>query len=808
MLQWAAFYKILDISDSVEDPTAYELFGLEPDTPYSLKQVDQALQETKKKLRHHLPSPQFIPILAAFEVELNKAAKLLSNPSDRKSYDKRLERTVARSDKEKRAKEKRQQLVRAVRKAVNAALNEDGTLDNNKRQLLTTKLANIGLSLLIIESLLKRIPTPTKASPLMEALSAEAEALPRATNAPSHITHRPARIGWPKQEFIYRVGLPLLSVTIFVASILFFGFNYARNTELAGRQNPLPASLSDHTRPQDSDRSTVQAPLLSGKTLKQEKVEAIPAPRPYDRHADEVAARAMINKLDAPEQPGSYGQSLQSLAISLKQEPLVIPADTDPNRSAQTFEKDEKSMFSSTAQSQASLGPVAQRVIQGMTKPPANIRFFLADAAIAGIGCAQQFIKSPWPRSMELNVLLNLNNRVPILTQNALIVPMPTSLPMAAEVNQDLSPIERQTFAATLKSSETPQLYHVIATLGQRARAESGGAIELLFDEANRRAENARDKTDFQPLWRIVRELQQVNDPSVPGHLAKLLRRSNRSAFAHRLTYLLRETINPDLQAPSPGLLPFENSRPDRIKAAQFWQKFVHDENFRWNSLAVKYPGEIESPGWTPDWDAIRLLGSLEYHLNLIVRNLGTEEDLTEVGGGQKSHFRSLEKLTRRQKELLTLLKDRVEEEQAELKRRPHAGMAPIIPSRILRRLQQTLNDLVWELNHRLLDRTDTEDHTASINAIGFERRSRKVGDTTEFQKIAIDLDIISMLLELIVLDSLDESKIRPILEIVGADRKAAMGKTPDVIMEIRDNLFRNLALWELAAPVLQASEK
>jgi len=161
------FHKLLGIAESVAEPTAYQLLGIDPRV-FVPALVRPALNERRKRLRQNIPGPQFIPIVSLFEQELERAAAVLLDPAERQAYDERLRRE-AREAKLKRERAKRQRMIRAARQSVGKAVNRDGTLDDAKRPALAGQLRKLGLEEGSVQSILATTPKPTWSVPPAEA---------------------------------------------------------------------------------------------------------------------------------------------------------------------------------------------------------------------------------------------------------------------------------------------------------------------------------------------------------------------------------------------------------------------------------------------------------------------------------------------------------------------------------------------------------------------------------------------------------------------------------------------------------------
>lgn len=877
MLQWAVFYKILEVPDSVEEPTAYQLLGIESGRPYTSQEVDHSLQKIKTRLRHRLPSPQFIPLLAAFEIELEKAAQLVATSSARKAYDRQLKHNARRSAKEGRAKEKRKELVAATRKAINVALNADGTLDDERRLLLAEELAEIGLGDQVVESLLERIPVPIKsqqqaitlfcdaarATLTQSSLSAEDETFLIKLGEKFHLSARQAQMlidrllkeegvkrdgnpvstkeqgiapqvprlknklsrkrlaasvlqdlsvqrdpiamaveRQPKAHPLFRVGLPILSVIIFAGSVYFYAELNAPKVTPSGetvfRSMPQVSELDPDPSQSPNLQPDAVAPVIS----QREKMIAPIIAEKYNKIADEAAAKSLVRQLDASSQIGSYAASLRYPQFSPRREPLIIDA------SSVSGLDNQKSEFLAGSEVQMELGAIAQEIIRRMHHSSVSAEVLLGDIVVAAVACAKQTARlanSPLGQFIDLDKLLNKRDRLRLLKEYVYIVPMPKSLSPDRKERLPLSSNDRDEFRKNLASEDPAIVYHAIDTLGDRARVGDAGSCELLVEAAKERSATATDDTDFLPLWRIVRQLQQIDDPQVAGYLADLITTSHQPAFAHRLCYLLREAIDPELVVSSPGLPPLKNTPSERYKAFQFWREVVQRDDFEWTPLSMMTSKE-ESPAWEPDWNAIRLLAILEYHLALLVGHIRDDEQIPEPLSDLDGSDRStpVVDLTERQRQLMKHLKEQARAERLELQRSSQMRIPPIVPVHVLPKLQRTLHDLVWELNRLVLEQSDGLQYVADLDDVLFRRSIRKVDAKTRLQKVAIDLDTASIMLELVALASASKSMVAPIVQLLRHERDMGYLQTPNVIVEIRRSMLHQLVLWELIVPTLE----
>jgi len=85
MIEWSFFYKVLDIPEAVTEPTYYQLLGIDP--RMCTAELVAPLEERRKRLRHNIPGPQFVPLVLRFEKQqLEVAAAVLSDDGTRRQY--------------------------------------------------------------------------------------------------------------------------------------------------------------------------------------------------------------------------------------------------------------------------------------------------------------------------------------------------------------------------------------------------------------------------------------------------------------------------------------------------------------------------------------------------------------------------------------------------------------------------------------------------------------------------------------------------------------------------------------------------
>ncbi len=179
MIYGPAFYKLLDIPESVAEPTAYDLLALDAASATPAR-VDEALRQRKLALRRNIPGPQLIPVVSVIERELDKAADILRDPARRRRYDERL--AGRRDAAEQPAAHDRRALVAACGRAVREAVDADGCLPPDRRSALEARLRELGLPAEDAAYVLGNLPAPAGVEP-QPALDDSEDDSPEAENA-------------------------------------------------------------------------------------------------------------------------------------------------------------------------------------------------------------------------------------------------------------------------------------------------------------------------------------------------------------------------------------------------------------------------------------------------------------------------------------------------------------------------------------------------------------------------------------------------------------------------------------------------
>jgi hypothetical protein len=152
----ALFHRLLNIPEDVESPTYYQLLDINP-LQSSPEVVREAVEQRKALLRRQIPGPQFLPVIARFEKELDKAAETLIDPDKRQAYHEHLKGHDGRHRKRTLTDKQRQYLQR-IRSIIRRSLNEDGTLNLAKRPDLIDTLKRMDVPEKDIRYILEQIP--------------------------------------------------------------------------------------------------------------------------------------------------------------------------------------------------------------------------------------------------------------------------------------------------------------------------------------------------------------------------------------------------------------------------------------------------------------------------------------------------------------------------------------------------------------------------------------------------------------------------------------------------------------------------
>ncbi len=249
MITWQTFYRLLGIPEAVTDPTYYQLLGVQADR-CDCQAVRSALEHQLSLLRGNVPGPQFIPLIMIFEKDcLRVAADTLSDPDKRRRYDEMLADGGGNREFAAARQEELDVLVREARQRIYQALNDDGTLSDDRRPALGESLHAVGVPRCDIPTLLGRIPKPS----LLPGDTVRIVALDN-----EGVRNR------GRSMMAWSFAVPLAAVLLFI--IVYATFNSSGPAQVAAEQfgevtetlptpekvYPKPTAASEHKQPATS----------------------------------------------------------------------------------------------------------------------------------------------------------------------------------------------------------------------------------------------------------------------------------------------------------------------------------------------------------------------------------------------------------------------------------------------------------------------------------------------------------------------------------------------------------------------------
>ena len=160
-------YRLLGVADRGCEPTHYELLGLSP-ARCTAVDVEHRVNECRKRLRQSIPGPQFIPIIALWEQDLEQAAQALVDPRRRERYDSQRAPKDVSPNRASAAVPERVDPT-AVRKTIESAVGSGGTLGDADRSTLADRLREIQVPEESIKSSIAEIPRPLVMVPGVDA---------------------------------------------------------------------------------------------------------------------------------------------------------------------------------------------------------------------------------------------------------------------------------------------------------------------------------------------------------------------------------------------------------------------------------------------------------------------------------------------------------------------------------------------------------------------------------------------------------------------------------------------------------------
>lgn len=832
-------YKLLGIPDTGTEPTAYRLLGINPQdcTP---KLVQTRLMVCTKRLRQNIPGPQFIPMVARWEVELDRAAEVLTDPGKRQSY----HSTLATETRKQRAQGAPAAPPGAtVSQTIESAVNENFTLDEDRRPILVNRLRELRVPEPHIQSSLADIPRPvprvagmapgampfysraidlslgqgllnSRDEAALVALAAKlsipadmaAQAIEErlaargARRIQGHAGPRIATSGSPPSV---SPRVPLRTAAMPPAP--------ASHSAPQNVPHPMPPDL-DAEMPQIDDQQVVESILAESEVPAREEGLSV-----WFVVIPVVAAVLFIalafvflwpsgptSTVTPPARPTSPAVRAKTpVPVKIPSTPsvLVVPpkavVDPTPPSPGEAPPKPGPAAVPPTeppviaAPRVPPSGPGAAEVRRAYTASAAPDAL-LSDLALTMLACRDRAARltgnSAGQKDTEVARLLTAADRAAELTRSVNLSPTPFAAPvvvvapppapargLAAPVPMAV-PADAATIAKDMAASSTTVRYRAIERLREMDSAEAADAL-LAALQIKARSSAA---PDLKTAFRILAALKAVHQNKIPAALVDLLLTCQSGPIAFQIVRTLEEGTG--IATDDVGKLPYVHLMTAQKAASEWWWTRTTGKAITWPAAggaaavrAAAAPKGILDPAalpaavtaaWQPDPAPLKLLGAAN------AAAAAAAEDLKAWKWGGAAAPAS----------------------------RPAGTDAVLAGPDVGTEFAQSLGIMVDQL-----DRLVREHPAGKANAIRADivvqlRQARTLAADTPLQKAAVELDTATALLELLVEESDPGGTSRAAVARLKTERKAALDGAANVLQELREAAYFNLALWDLLA--------
>ena len=121
-----------------------------------------------------------------------------------------------------------------------------------------------------------------------------------------------------------------------------------------------------------------------------------------------------------------------------------------------------------------------------------------------------------------------------------------------------------------------------------------------------------------------------------------------------------------------------------------------------------------------------------------------------------------------------------------------------VVNDDVLLRLTDATDQTIWELTRLLANHPAGQNDVIKAEMILFDHRKRIILADTHLQQIAINLDTSSRLMELLCLAVGGKNQTLAHINAIRDDRIENDRMAENITVEIRNNAYRNLVLWEM----------
>jgi len=809
MFEWTIFYRLLNLPDDVASPTYYHLLGLKPHS-CTAEAVQNALQERKKRLRQNIPGPQFIPLVLRFETEqLDPAAEVLVDPQKRAEYNEQLKEQARRGTADW-VKAERNLVIQKARKLVLEHSNDDGTLDEEQRPLLAEKLIRLGFSPGDVRVLFEGIPTPaaeaaTSTEREIEFLSNAVEMAisdgrlsdddeSRLMNLADHLGIDPAQAQDLIQKQLSQTAAGPAKSSEEQSEIhdsspqkdTFPAIETGEDsqvfvvTELVDTEEPAPPAYPAPPTAQPGKGPTVDA-------APDRFALPITPPKKRWHRVLKILAPLLVS-----------GGFIAFLVINLKH-PIVPKARRQTRSDSQTSQSSDSSSAETQETINNTLAPtttppasttntsinssftpseIVTRIQQSFSSTGARDQL-LTDLAVSMLACreyAYSFAGSrpaSWDRLNRILDAQDHSERAAILTEN---VPLPVDVSTSKTSHDPPDPEWLKTLTKMLAPDQPKSVqYRAIEELAVDGSAQ---AADILLNTLE-----SIDKLDEPLISRILRALENMDDPLIPLRLVDLLENPPHRSFVQPilLTLIKLSGRSNSILNERNAILPFVHTTQKRKECAQWWgEYFIRRHPYITQNQNPASSGRYYPGSTSPAGSAVPL--SQEFiPQDAIVLKL-----TALIAHSAASATDSLDQLNWNDEKPPAMGLDD-----------PQTIFAK---TNVTQQLQDSLHKLTAAHLHLVRSHRRAQNFTRKIDNIEIQKQTNSLLSENNLQRIVVNLEIIGQLLEILIKE-IDETGQSPV--ILNQIRLQKQSKHPDGAVAARQSAYYNLLLWDVLLSLL-----
>ena len=340
--------------------------------------------------------------------------------------------------------------------------------------------------------------------------------------------------------------------------------------------------------------------------------------------------------------------------------------------------------------------------------------------------------------------------RIETITAAVSLNPSPVNTPL----DSLLSPEQLEELKKQLLTRETGERYH---TIEQLRLANSEPAVQILLESLSRRS-----TLPLATACRILRALADMNNSQIVPGLIDTMENARSLTLARQITFLLARKSGFEIYSNTPALLPLKHDRSARQESAAWWRARQFTVTQNWQNSSSQNPAWQ----WRGDTNITKLMAVLNYYADQTTQQLNawrwdkTDNDkLPEPAQISPALIASLDETA-------------------------HAI--------------ENLEQYTRRLDRILRTHDQGPEYTVRADVILIRSQARTLACDTELQKMAVTLDKAADLLALLVEMTDTQNILTNTLMTIKDARDYAAENSSDVVHELRETAFANLALWDL----------